>query len=163
MNRLGQYISENKHLFEEEPATGHFERLQQRMSRKARQTVILRWSVSVAATIAILFSFGILSQLPEKENNMIIACENAQDMKACYRNEMNAVAGQIVNLTKDFDIWDQQQVLDDVQNIINSTNDDFENEIPDELPYETTRLILSDYYQRNLESLNDILKTLNND
>ena len=161
MSRLEQYISKNKNLFEENPATGHFERFQQRIDHKTRRIAVLRWSISVAATIAILFSVGIIRQAG-KQNYIIVACENALDLKTCFSDEMKAVAVRIENLTDDFDVWDQQQILDVVQNIIDSTNDGFENEIPDEIPDETARTILADYYQRNLESLNEILKTLNN-
>ncbi len=161
MKSLDQYIRENKQLFEEEPEAGHFERLQQKMDRGHRKIVLLRWTSAVAASIVLLFSAGVLWQYTQKSDFTTIACENTDDMKHCYLNKMNDMAGQIKELTKDLDQWDQEQVMDDVKSIIDATKDDsFEEEIPKELPEETTQSILSDYYQRNLESLHTIAKTL---
>jgi len=161
MNRLEQYISENKNLFDEEPATGHFERLQQKMNRKSRRIVALSWGVSIAASVAIILSIGIIVQKhPVKQENGRIICENTTDMKSCYINKMNVVAGKIDLLTKNLDSWDRQQVMNDVQNIIDVAGSGFESEIPQELPANETRSILSDYYRQNLESLKSIEKEL---
>ncbi|MDR1171655.1 MAG: hypothetical protein LBL24_04290 [Bacteroidales bacterium] len=153
MNRLEQYIRDNKSRFDEEPAAGHFERWQQKTDRKPGRIVALRWSVSIAASIAILLSAGIIRQYAGKQAHMMAMCENAHDMKVCYLNRMNVVADRIEELTRDLDQWDQQQVMTDVHNIIDAAGSGFENEIPEELPDEKTRSILSDYYRQNLESL----------
>lgn len=157
MNRLEQYIRDNKKLFEEEPEAGHFERLQQKTNHKSRQVVALRWSISVAASIAILFSVGVILQkhIVEQDNRMII-CENTMDMKSCYLRKMNVVAGQIEALAKKLDPWDQHQVMTDVQNILDVASNGFESEIPEELPAKQAKAILSDYYRQNLESLQSI-------
>ena len=160
MNRLEQYIRDHKNLFDEEPATGHFERLQQKMERKSKRNILLRWSVSIAASIAIVFLAGIVWQHTGKQNESMTMCENAIDMKDCYLSRMNVVANQIQILTKDLDSWDRQQVMIDVQNIINIADNGFESEIPDELPANEAKLILSDYYQQNLESLERIVEEL---
>ena len=160
MNRLESYIRDHKSLFEDEPETGHFERLQKRMERKQRKTVALRWSAFVAASLALLFSVGIIRQYAGTQNSVVAVCENAVDMKACYLDRMNTVASHIDALIVDFDLWDRQQVMTDVQNIIDAADSGFEKELPDELPDETAQSILADYYQRNLESLNGIVKIL---
>jgi len=163
MNRLEQYIRENKSGFDEEPATGHYERLQKKMNRKSGRIAALSWSISIAASIAIVLAAGIIRQQTKKQGDGIIACENTIDMKSCYMNKMNAVAGQIGLLSKDLDPWDRQQVMADVQNIIDVAGSGFENEIPEELPEHETRLILSDYYRQNLESLELIANRLKNE
>ena len=162
MNKLEQYISDNKSRFDEEPPVGHFERMQKKMNRKSGRIVVLRWIISVAASVAMILSVSLIMQHKEKQDDRIAMCENAPDMKACYLNRMNVVAGQIEILSKNLDLWDRQQVMTDVQNIINTTNGDFESEIPTELPAHETKLILSGYYKQNLESLETIAKELKN-
>jgi len=160
MNKLEQYIRNNKNRFDEEPPVGHFERLQQKMNRKSSRIVALRWSTSIAASIAILFFVGIIWQHKGKQNDRVVICENTIDMKSCYLNKMNAVAGQIEILSKNLDSWDRQQVMTDVQNIIDTTGSGFESEIPEELPDHEAKLILSGYYRQNLESLKAIEERL---
>ena len=152
MNRLEEYIRDHKNLFDEEPATGHFERLQQKMTRKPAKTIALRWSISIAASIAILLSAGIMWQNSSKQNGTMI-CENAIDLRICYLDKMNVVANQIEMLIRDFDFWEQQEVMNDVQNIIISVDNDFESELPEELPDHIAKEILADYYRQNLEGL----------
>ncbi|MCL1934354.1 MAG: hypothetical protein FWF53_11155 [Candidatus Azobacteroides sp.] len=160
MNRLEQYIRDRKNLFEEEPAAGHFERLQQKMNRQSRRVAVLRWSISIAASVAIVFFVGILWRHAGKQDNRIVMCENTIDMKDCYLNKMNVVAGRIEVLTKDLDPWDRQQVMSDVQNIIDIAGSGFEHEIPEELPVKETKLILAAYYRQNLKSLETIEEDL---
>jgi len=160
MNRLEQYIHDNISLFDEEPETDHFERLQQKMNRKSRRTTALRWYISTAASITIILSAGMMWQHAGKRNDSMVMCENTMDIKNCYLNKMNVVAGRIELLTKHLDPWDQHQVMTDVQNIIEATGSGFENEIPEELPAGEAKLILSDYYRQNLESLVMIAKKL---
>ena len=162
MNRLEQYISDHKSLFDEEPATGHFERLQQKMNRKQGRMIALRWSISIAASVSILLSAGVLWQYTTKQNDVIALCENASDIRICYLDQMNAVAGHIGELIRDFDQWDQQEVMTDVQNIIDTANSDFESEIPEELPDDMAKAILADYYRKNLEGLERIVKSITN-
>ena len=160
MNKLEKYIRDNKSLFEEEPASGHFERLQQKINRKSNRIVALKWSISIAASIAIVFLAGAIWQQTGKKNDMMIVCENSIDMKHCYLEKMNVVASRIEILTKDLDPWEQQQIMTDVQNIIYMADSNFESEIPEELPEKQARAILSDYYRQNLESLKMIEKEL---
>ena len=160
MNRLEQYISDRKSQFEEEPPAGHFERMHQKMNRKSRRTIVLRWSISIAASIAIVIIAGVFRHYSGSQDNKMTLCENAIDMKLCYINKMNSVADEIEILIKDFDSWDRQQILIDIQNIINDANSDFESEIPDELPDNEAKLILSGYYRQNLESLEMIAEEL---
>jgi hypothetical protein len=160
MNELKQYIKKHKDLFEEEPPKGHFERLQQRMNHQSRRTVALRWSISVAASVAIAFLTYTVWQNTGKQDNRTILCENTIDMKACYLNKMNIVAGHIQMLTENLDPWTRQQVMSDVQNIIDTADSGFENEIPEELPNDKAKSILSDYYRYNLECLEMIAKEL---
>ena len=162
MNILEKYISENKSLFGDEPAAGHFERLQQRMARESsdRRTVAIRRGMSIAASIAILFIVGnIVFQNIAKQNEI---CENAVNMKICYIEKMNVVAGQIEELIVNFDQLDRQLIMNDVQYIFETINDDFESEIPKELPEYLTKEILSEYYRQNLESLEMIVESIIN-
>jgi len=158
MNPLEEFISNHKILFDEEPPTGHFERMQEKMNRKSGRIFALRLGLSIAASIAIVFSVW---QFYKKQNGTTI-CENAIDMKICYLERMDAVVGQIEALIRDFDQWDRQEVMNDVQNIIDSVKDNFESEIPEELPDDLAKAILSDYYRKNLESLEMIAELIAN-
>ena len=169
MNRLEEYIRDHKSLFEEEPATGHFERLQEKMTCELRQTVMpsqrlsaaFRWGISIAASIAILFAAGIVWQNATKQNGTMV-CENAIDMKVCYLDKMYVVVSQIEELIRDYDYWDQQEVMNDVLNIIASADSDFESELPEELPDDVAKAILADYYRQNLEGLEMIVNSIMN-
>ena len=162
MNRLEQYIRDHKNLFEEDPTTGHFERLQQKINRKSGRIIALRRSMSIAASIAILLSAGMIWQYATKKNDLMALCENAGDIKICYLDQMNVVVGQIEELIRDFDPWDQQEVITDVQDIIDAVNSGFENEIPEEIPDDMAKAILSEYYRKNLEGLEMIVQTIMN-
>jgi len=160
MNKLEQYINDRKSRFEEEPPAGHFERMQQKINRKSRRIIVLRWSISIVASIAIVFLAGILWEHAEKHNAGPVMCENTKNMKDCYLRKMNTVAVQIEILSKSLDQWDRQQVMTDVQNIIDTANSGFESELPEELPAKETKSILSNYYRQNLESLETVAARL---
>ena len=167
MNHLEEYIRSHKSLFDEEPAAGHFERLAQKMNREnaathptgSRQSrkessgrLILRWSVAFAASIAILLSAGLIWQNAMKPNGTLV-CEKTADMKICYLDKMNVIADHIEKLISEFDQWDRHDIMTEVQNIIDSADSDFESELPEELPDNLAKAILSDFYQQNLEGL----------
>ena len=158
MNRLEEFISNNKSLFDEEPATGHFERLQKKIDRKSGRIIALRWGLSIAASIAVLLTVW---QYVEKQNGMEV-CENATDLKFCYLDRIDVVANQIETLISDFDQWDRLEIMNDVQNIIDAVNSDFESELPEELPDDLAKAILADYYRKNLEGLEMIVKAIRN-
>ena len=153
MKNLETYINENRNAFDEEPDSGHFKRFQQKTARK-RHLTIVKWSVSIAASICLLVSAGIMLYQYDSHGNMTISCKNAADIRACYLNKMMALAEKIDILTQDLDRWDRAEVMMAVQTIIDATANSFlENELPDELPEERARTILSDYYQQNLQGL----------
>jgi hypothetical protein len=156
MRNLETYITENRNSFDEEPNSGHFKRFQQKTNRK-RNLKIVKWSISIAASICILVSAGIMLYQYDSHGNNNIAmssCENAIDIRACYLNKMMALAEKIETLTQDFDRWDRAEVMMAVQTIIDATANSFlASDLPNELPEERTRTILSDYYQRNLQGL----------
>ena len=153
MNKIEEYIRDNKNLFDEEPASGHLERMRRKMNHKPKRIAVFSLSISIAASVAIVFLAGIILQNTKRKDNMTATCENAVDMKLYYLEKMNDVANRIEVLTKDFDSLDQQQVMADVQNIIDMADSDFESELPEELPENQVKEILSDYYRQNLESL----------
>ena len=163
MNSLEKYIKENRSLFDEEPTAGHFERLQQKMTRRPseKRIIAIRWGLSIAASIAILFTAGSILLQKNNPTEMDI-CESASNMKICYLDKMNELANRIEELVMDFDQWDRQQIMDDVHYLIETVNDDFESELPEELPDNIAKAILSDYYQQNLEGLEMIEEKVKN-
>ena len=163
MKKIDQYIKKHQQAFDEEPAAGHFERFQQKMNaQKSKSISFHRWTVIAAASLLLLLSLGVaLQQRFTRQAGLITLCENSADMKQCYMAKMNDAAFQIEALTKKFDLneWEREFVMDEVQEILQSISN-FEEELPEELPEELTNSILSDYYQRNLESLNTIVQNL---
>ena len=158
---LEDFIKNNIDEFDtEEPRDGHFERFAERINKKHRKITILRWSASVAASVILLATVGILRQNPHQSDRVSIACESTENMKQCYLEKMNDVAIRIDMLTKDFDQWTRQQVMDEVRDVIEATQTDIDNEIPPELPDDKIKFILSDYYRHNLENLNTIATSL---
>ena len=151
MNRLEQYVRAHKNLFEEEPADGHFERLQQRATRKR----VWNTYIPIAASIAFLLTSGAIWIHFAGQSR----CEDTANMKICYLDKMVTLANSIEESMIDFDQWDRQQVMSDVQSILEAVNSDFEIEIPDELSPKKVKSILSNYYQQNLESL-EMIKIL---
>ena len=159
MNSLEKFVRDNSSLFEEEPPIGHFERMGQKIKRKPAKMATLRWGLSIAASIAILLSVGIVWKYAAKPNETTI-CENTDDIKFCYLNKMNIVAVQIEALVQGFDQWSREELMNDVLEIINIANGDFESELPDDLPDEIIREILLDYYSHILESLESMANHL---
>ncbi|MDR2039941.1 MAG: hypothetical protein LBQ60_18625 [Bacteroidales bacterium] len=157
MKKLEQYIRNHKNLFEEEPASGHFERLQQKIQAKQHPVSLSRLIVGIAASVTLVLSAGLLWWYTHQPSNTLAICDNADDMKLCYLDKMNDVAEKIFELSKDQ--WDQELVMEDVKGIIEA-NQNFEKEIPEDLPDEAVKSILSDYYQHNLESLYTIANVL---
>lgn len=163
MKRLEEYVRDHKNRFDEEPVAGNYERLQQKMLRRQSnhrrlvlgQRVVL-WSVSIAASIAIVLSAVVVWQRSEKQNDRTAMCDDVPDMKICYLNRMNAVANEIEKLAEELDEWDRQLVMTDVRNILEETDNGLEHELPDELSDDRARQIFSDYYRQNLEGLETI-------
>jgi hypothetical protein len=154
MNNLEQFIDKNRLMFDEEPDSGHFERLQKKMHRSRRITMI-RWSIGIAAVLAVVFTARILRQ-PD-----VLPCEMSADMKMCYLEQFDRVAGQIEALAATLDAWDRKQVMDNVQFIIHTVANEAEADIPAELPPDARKAILSEYYQRYLVSMQNMVVTLN--
>ena len=163
MDKLDQYIKNHQQAFEEEPAAGHFERLQQKINIRHRKTISRhRWNLAAAASLLLLLSAGvILQQRLNRPSGLIALCENSEDMKQCYLSKINDVIYRIDELSKTFDMedWEREAVMDDIHDLLQNNND-FEKELPEELPEDVVNSILSDYYQRNLESLHTIVQAL---
>ncbi|GHT23579.1 hypothetical protein FACS189430_07060 [Bacteroidia bacterium] len=160
MNHLEEYIKQNKALFEEEPEGGHFERLWEKQRRRRHTRVMMRWSIAVAASVALLFAVGVHRQQDVPTPPEVVLCENTDDMKMCYIDKMNTVANEIRLLTGNLEPWDREIVLNDVQNIIEATHNSLADELPEELAPEILHTILSDYYRKNLESMQNIVEVL---
>ncbi|MDR2847595.1 MAG: hypothetical protein LBV39_00670 [Bacteroidales bacterium] len=163
MNNLEEYIRKNKSMFDEEPETGHFERLQEKLYHRNRQhktRTMLRWSVAAAASIALVFATGIYRQHDSPISPEYAHCETSDDMKMCYLDKMNTVADEIRLLTGNLEPWDREIVMEDVENIIEATHNSLANELPEELSPEALHSILADYYRTNLQSMQNIVETL---
>jgi hypothetical protein len=160
MNHLEEYIKQNKNQFEEEPENGHFERFLEKQNRRHHTRVMVRWSIAIAASVALVFAVGVHRQQDVPAPPEAVLCENADDMKMCYIDKMNTVADEIRQLTNHLEPWDRKIVLNDMQNIIEATHNGLVNELPEELAPEARHTILSDYYRKNLESMQNMVEVL---
>ena len=153
MDSLEKYINDNKSLFEQEPDDGHFERLRQKMIYRSyeKRIAALRWGMSIAATVAIMFMAGFFLMQNEKQGEVI--CEISDNMQTCYLEKMIELANRIEELIIGLDYWDRQIVMNNVNYIIETVSGDFENTLPRELPADMLKEILIDFYQQNFEGL----------
>ncbi|GHV26033.1 hypothetical protein FACS1894176_05950 [Bacteroidia bacterium] len=162
MSHLEQFIRDNRLAFDEQPPAGHRERLEQKINQQHRKTIALWWTAGIAASVAIVIFAGLFWQQPSITNTELL-CENSANMQYCYLEKMDVVAGQIEELIKDYDPWDKQEVMDNVQEIIEATQGtDLADELPPELSAAEHKAIISDYYQHNLSSMEGIVYSLLN-
>ncbi len=89
MEKLEQYIRHHPYRFDEEPDPGHVERMQKKIQAKQHARVFSRLIVSIAASVALLFSAGLWYIY--QPSDTLTVCDNADDMKRCYLDKMNDV------------------------------------------------------------------------
>ena len=170
MDNLKTYINKHRQEFDaEEPAAGHFERLQAKLATRqkptaVRRTLRYRQLYSVAASVILLLSLGtgwflFFNRSGNSSDLTTTICDDPATMKYCYLDKMNDVAMYIDRLTEDTDPFVRESLQMEVASIINDTQS-FEQELPVELSPENAQAILADYYQRHLETLQDIVQTL---
>jgi hypothetical protein len=170
VDKLKTYIDKHRaELDAEEPAAGHFERLEAQLAaaqKPATNRQIFRYwpRYAVAASALLLLSLGIGWLLfPSRPDNphglTITVCDDPATMKFCYLDKMQDMANYIDQLTENADPFVRESLQIEVANIIEDTQS-FEKELPAELPAERAQAILSDYYQYHLETLQDIAQNL---
>jgi hypothetical protein len=164
---IQEYIQNNLPAFDEEPAAGHLERFRAKQKRAHRRRTTARFVLpAVAASVALLLVAGIVAERrtarpAEGLAGGVALCEQAVDMKSCYLGRMNDVAAQIRELSQTFDEGLRQEVLDEVDDLLD-TSGDIEREIPGELPDEDANNLLRNYYRQHLESLQSIRDAMDN-
>jgi hypothetical protein len=159
-NNLERFIKNNFPAFDEEPASGHYERWQAKRAKARRRTKLLVVSqLAAAACLAAVVTVLVNDRTPATPQGTIVLCENAADMKSCYLSKMNDVAEQIREVAETLDGIDPQEVMIEVDNLL-ATGGDIELEIPDELPDDAAKAMRVNYYQQHLESLQSIAELL---
>lgn len=177
---LERFIKNNLPAFDEEPASGHYERQAAARERAKRFVVLKRYArqkaqrekgspylrkaafFAIAASVtAVMLSifFTLHDRTPAVRQETVVLCENAADMKSCYFGKMNDVATQIREMAEILDNIDPQEVMIEVDNLL-ATGDDIELEIPEELPDDAAKTVLLNYYKQHLESLQSIAERL---
>jgi hypothetical protein len=159
--QLEHFIKNNLPAFDEEPATGHHERLQTRREKIHRRTKIFTISqIAAAACIATVFAVNMLwyNHTPVARQNMLL-CENINDIKSCYLSKMNDVSMQIMEIVPTLDNIDPGEVMEEIDNLL-AIDDEIEQELLNELSDEEATAVLIDYYQDNLENLQALAKLL---
>jgi hypothetical protein len=162
MKNLERFIKNNLPAFDEEPASGHFERLQAKWEHTRRRTKTLTISQLAAAAClaAVVTVIALVYDRPAATSpEIVVLCENAADMKSCYLSKMNDVAAQIQKMAETLDSIDPQEVMMEVDNLL-ATGDDIELALPDELPDDAAKAMKANYYQRHLESLQSIAQQI---
>ncbi len=167
MDELKNYIDQHRSQFdEEEPLQGHFDRLDAKLSRPRKLPLIRRmvqyWPhYAVAASVLLLISLGLnwFFTQDRSKTPITVLCNDPADIKYCYLDQMYSTAMFIDELTENADPFVRQAVQMEVVSIIEA-NQRFDEELPMELSQEQSLAILSEYYQHNLETLQDIAQTL---
>jgi hypothetical protein len=160
--QLERFIKDNFPAFDEEPASGHYERLQAKQGKVRRRAKIFFISqMAAAACVVAVFTvtFFLNGHAPDTPQETVVLCENAADMKSCYLSKMNDVAEQIRKIAATLDNIDPQEVMIEVDNLL-ATGDDIEQELPEELSDDAAKAVLVNYYQQYLESLQTIAQLL---
>ena len=101
---LEDFIKTNIDEFDtEEPRDGHFERFAERINKKHRKITILRWSASVAVSVILLATVGILRQNPIPVCNF---SDEVVELQNYYESTLNAEIDRVEKLIAmaDFDI-----------------------------------------------------------
>ncbi|MDR3133063.1 MAG: hypothetical protein LBU42_03445 [Prevotellaceae bacterium] len=162
--KIEQFIKHNLPAFDEEPASGHYERWQAKRGKQRRRTKIFLISrIAAAACITAVITITVFSYAPAPgmPEETALFCEDAPDMKNCYFDQMNAVAAQIREIAETRDSMDSQDVMIEMENLL-LAGDDLEPELPEELPEEATKAILAGYYRHHLESLQSLAEQFKN-
>ncbi|MDR1405601.1 MAG: hypothetical protein LBI89_00165 [Prevotellaceae bacterium] len=152
---LERFIKNNLSAFDEEPAGGHYERLQAKQTKTRRRAGMLFMAQMMAAACIAVAVTVYWRHMPAVSQTPDALCENTADMKSCYFDKMNAVAAQIREIAGTLDSMDAQDVMMEVENIL-LDGDDIEQQLPEELSEEAAKAILSGYYQHHLETLQSI-------
>jgi hypothetical protein len=161
MDILKKYIEENRQAFDcVEPTNGHFERMFEKAANQKNKSKFnyskAFWSYSIAASLLLALTLGIVfTHLSKKTENSELLCTNAKNMKRCYIRQMENVASNIENLSKKYDEFTKDDINTEVKNIIEMSHY-FEYELPQELSNAKKAAIMSDFYQHNLNTLQDI-------
>ncbi|MDR3351046.1 MAG: hypothetical protein LBN98_05335 [Prevotellaceae bacterium] len=159
---LEKFIKNHLPAFGEEPAGGHYERLQAKWSKARRHAKIMavsRMAAAACVAAAITVTVFLYTPPPAAPQETAALCEKAADMKSCYFGKMHDVAEQIREIAATLDNIDRQEVMMEVDFLLAAGND-MELELPDELPDDAVAAVLSGYYQRHLESLQTIAEML---
>jgi hypothetical protein len=163
MDTVKKYIKENRQAFDcEEPKNGHFERMFEKVANQKSKNAKSFFSYSIAASLLLALTLGIVfTHLSKKPENSELFCANAKDMKQCYISQMENIASNIENLSKKYDEFTIDDINTEVKSIIEMSHY-FENELPQELSNTKKNAIMSDFYQHNLNTLQDIAMRIKN-
>lgn len=159
MKHLEQYIKDHRPAFEEEPAAGHYARFRAKAgAHRTGRRWYLALQIAAAACVAGFLSLGILLHRGAPDNQSAL-CDQAEDMRSCYLEKIDGAAAEIDRLTQHFEYHDRLTVSIEVNNILQSARE-VDDLLPDTLPEEESREILSGYYQNTMESLQTIIQII---
>lgn len=162
MDRLKTYIDHHREAFDDEmPRAGHVERFEKKLERSTPHRVAFRLVWAAAAAIVIFLSAGLWLWQPfgSSSGPVTVICENTDDMKSCYLSQMYETAEVIDRLSAQLDTFTRGDMQMEVADII-QTSRRFDRELPESLPEQETKEILSDYYKHNLAALQQIAQAL---
>jgi len=167
MDKLKTYINSHRAAFdEEEPAQGHFERLEAKLAAAQKPPISRRivkyWPLyAAAASVVILISLGINQFLSKglTDAPIEVLCNDPSTMKLCYLKRMQDTAMLIDQLSANAAPFMRQNLQMEVADIIKD-NQRFDTELPAELSPERAQAILAGYYEHHLETLQDIVQIL---
>jgi hypothetical protein len=149
MNRLEQYIKENRNSFDAElPPSGSRERFMARLeAEKARRKAVrfrhmwMSAAVSAAAVLAALIAFSYFGADKDIERSILA---------------MNSQEAQVIALVEEVCPQEMDVVMSSIRSITFEAIP-FTDQLPDELPEKERIRIIKDYYGRKIEALQDLM------
>ena len=149
MDRLEQYIKENRNSFDAElPPSGSRERFMARLeAEKARRKAVrfrhmwMSAAVSAAAVLAALVAFSYSGADKDIERSILA---------------MNSQEAQVIALVEEVCPHEMDVVMSSIRSITFEAIP-FTDQLPDELPEKERIRIIKDYYGRKIEALQDLM------
>lgn len=164
MDRLEEFIRNNSHQFNDEPMPlGHEERFRQKLERRAKRIRSQRWLIaSSVAAIALLLTFALVISYQPYDVCYFNLSDQLVEINQGYQFQVNRKQQSINRLLAQY----QELPAEDIRmalNELNFSNEKMLEELCDVMYEEQAQFTISRHYQVQLEILEGILSTLENE
>lgn len=166
MDKLKQYIQNNREMFDqEELPVGHELRFMQKLSRKRNRVKLFAcYALAVAASVAVL----IMSVFPFSEKKDPLSSDLAtvtmtteiSELQLYYNMQMREIVDRIESFNPGNGTLEKQQVLKEAKRVL-AMSKLFEESVVPQLPsFDETLFAMTQYYGTSIRSLNFMLEQM---